>query len=214
MLNFLYYGIIEELFDFFEVINLKKLLLVGLAVLFFLNNTSVKAETNSDASIEDLEIVKIMEFDVNDVSKKTVVAEIVYEDLTFDELTTKLNKSLSSTLTNKGAVFASNSLKYGVDPYLALAIVLHETGCKWGCSSLVVNCNNVGGVKGSPSCGGGSYRYYSSLDAGIEAFIRNLKYNYYDYGLNTASKMQRKYTGGSTTWALKVENYIIEIKSK
>lgn len=195
------------------MINLKKLLIVSLAVLFLLNTTRVQAQTNEE-TVDTLDIVKVMEFDVNAVSDEAVVEEIVYEDMTFNELSSQLNKSLSSTLTNKGEIFAKRALEYEVDPYLALAIVLHETGCKWGCSSLVVNCNNVGGVKGSPSCGGGSYRYYSSLDEGITAFIRNLKYNYYDYGLNTAYKMQRKYTGGSTTWASKVENYIAEIKNK
>lgn len=195
------------------MINLKKLLIVSLAVLFLLNTTRVQAQTNEE-TVDTLDIAKVMEFDVNAVSDEAVVEEIVYEDMTFNELSSQLNKSLSSTLTNKGEIFAKRALEYEVDPYLALAIVLHETGCKWGCSSLVVNCNNVGGVKGSPSCGGGSYRYYSSLDEGITAFIRNLKYNYYDYGLNTAYKMQRKYTGGSTTWASKVENYIAEIKNK
>ena len=192
---------------------MKKLLIVSLAVLFLLNTTRVQAQTNEE-TVDTLDIVKVMEFDVNAVSDEAVVEEIVYEDMTFNELSSEINKSLSSTLTNKGEIFAKRALEYEVDPYLALAIVLHETGCKWGCSSLVVNCNNVGGVKGSPSCGGGSYRYYSSLDEGITAFIRNLKYNYYDYGLNTAYKMQRKYTGGSTTWASKVENYIAEIKNK
>ena len=192
---------------------MKKLLIVSLVVLFLLNTTRVQAQTNEE-TVDTLDIVKVMEFDVNAVSDEAVVEEIVYEDMTFNELSSQLNKSLSSTLTNKGEIFAKRALEYEVDPYLALAIVLHETGCKWGCSSLVVNCNNVGGVKGSPSCGGGSYRYYSSLDEGITAFIRNLKYNYYDYGLNTAYKMQRKYTGGSTTWASKVENYIAEIKNK
>lgn len=192
---------------------MKKLLIVSLAVLFLLNTTRVQAQTNEE-TVDTLDIVKVMEFDVNAVSDEAIVEEIVYEDMTFNELSLQLNKSLSSTLTNKGEIFAKRALEYEVDPYLALAIVLHETGCKWGCSSLVVNCNNVGGVKGGPSCGGGSYRYYSSLDEGITAFIRNLKYNYYDYGLNTAYKMQRKYTGGSTTWASKVENYIAEIKNK
>ena len=192
---------------------MKKLLIVSLAVLFLLNTTRVQAQTNEE-TVDTLDIVKVMEFDVNAVSDEAVVEEIVYEDMTFNELSSQLNKSLSSTLTNKGEIFAKRALEYEVDPYLALAIVLHETGCKWGCSSLVVNCNNVGGVKVSPSCGGGSYRYYASLDEGITAFIRNLKYNYYDYGLNTAYKMQRKYTGGSTTWASKVENYIAEIKNK
>ena len=42
------------------------------------------------------------------------------------------------------------------DSYVAVAIMLHETGCKSNCSSLVRNCNNVGGQKGSPGCNGGA----------------------------------------------------------
>ena len=51
--------------------------------------------------------------------------------------------------------------------------MLHETGCKYKCSNLVVSCNNVGGQKGSPSCGGGSYKYYATLDDGIVGHIEN-----------------------------------------
>lgn len=137
----------------------------------------------------------------------------VYKNMTMAQLTKQLNKSLNSNLTNKGDLFAKYSVKYGVDPYLATAIALYETGCKWNCSALVRNCNNVGGQKGSPSCGGGSYRSYPTLEAGIEGFIKNIYKNYYQYGLNTAEKMGPKYAG-SSEWAVQVNNYINEISSK
>ena len=137
----------------------------------------------------------------------------VFDNMTISELSSKLNKSLNSTLSNKGKTFASYAIKYGVDPYLAVAIALHETGCSWECSTLVKQCNNVGGQKSSPGCGGGSYQYFPSLDAGIEGFIANIYNNYYKYGLNTAEKMNSKYAA-STTWATAVNRYIDLIKSK
>ena len=145
--------------------------------------------------------------------KKKEVVEKVFDNMTMAELTSKLNKSLNSTLTNKGDAFAKYSVKYGVDPYLALAIALHETGCSWDCSALVKKCNNVGGQKGSPGCGGGSYKSFPTLDAGIEGFIANIYNNYYKYGLDTAEKMNSKYAE-SNTWSVQVNKYIESIKSK
>ena len=55
---------------------------------------------------------------------------------------------------------------------------MHETGCTWGCSKLVKECNNVGGQKGTPSCNGGSYKAYNTLDEGIIGFLDNIYYNY------------------------------------
>lgn len=136
---------------------------------------------------------------------------LVYEDMTMNELTTMLNKNLNSTISNKGNLIASYSLEVGVDPVLATAIILQETGCKWDCSYLVKACNNVGGVKGSPGCNG-SYMRYSSLDEGIKFFINNLYNNYYKYGLDTASKMNSKYAE-STSWSTNVNNYIRQIKA-
>ena len=100
----------------------------------------------------------------------------------------------------------------GVDPYLAVAIVLHETGCNYSCSTQVKKCNNVGGMKGSPSCNGTSYAKFNTLDDGIYIFVKNLKENYYDYGLTTPEAMNKKYAA-STTWATKVKHYINKIKA-
>lgn len=135
---------------------------------------------------------------------------IVYDGLTLKQLGEKLDRSLNSTLSGKGELIASYALDKGVDPYLATAIILHETGCEWGCSKLVRNCNNVGGQKGS---GCGSYAKFSSLDTGIKKFIDNLAKNYYAYGLNTPEKMAKKYAA-STTWSSKVNKYIQKIKSR
>ncbi|MEG1495603.1 MAG: glucosaminidase domain-containing protein [Bacilli bacterium] len=139
---------------------------------------------------------------------------IVYDGLTKSELITKINKSLNSTVSGKGELFALYALEKGVDPYTAVAIMLQETGCKWTCSTLVRACNNVGGQKGTPSCGRGAYKRYSTIDEGIKGFIDNLANNYYKVGLNTPNKMEYKYAGGSKTWANAVNKYLISIKTK
>ena len=129
--------------------------------------------------------------------------------MTMSELSNQLNKSLKGILSGKGETFAKYSVEYNIDPYLSLAIVLHETGCKWNCSYLTNTCNNVGGQKGS---GCGEYASFSSLEEGIYAFVSNIYYNYYLFGLNTPDLMNSKYAE-SKTWASNVNRYINEIKN-
>ena len=137
---------------------------------------------------------------------------IVYDGLTISELTEKLNRSLHSTLSGTGATFAKYAIEMGIDPYLAVAIVLHETGCNGTCSKQVRECYNVGGMKGGPSCNGTSYKRFNSLNEGIYAFMSNLKRNYYDKGLKTPEAMNKKYAA-SKTWASKIHHYINKIKA-
>jgi hypothetical protein len=138
------------------------------------------------------------------------VEPIVYDGMTIDELAEKLNKSLNSTISGKGYLIASHSLEMGVDPYMATAIILHETGCKWECSYLVNACNNVGGQKGS---GCGAYSYFESLDSGITAFIDNLERNYISYGLTTPESINPKYAE-DPNWSSNVNKYIEIIKAQ
>lgn len=138
------------------------------------------------------------------------VSPIVYDGLTLDELSDKIDRSLNSTISGKGYLIASHSLEMGVDPYMATAIMLHETGCKWGCSYLVNACNNVGGQKGQ---GCGAYSYFNSLDEGIMAFINNLYYNYISYGLTTPEAINPKYAE-DPNWAVNVNKYIEIIKAQ
>ncbi len=138
---------------------------------------------------------------------------IIYDGLTMTELTDKLNRSLNSYLANTGYFFAEYTKKTGLNPYLSVAIVLLETGCKWKCSSLTVQCNNIGGLKGRGSCNGTSYSRYDSLDEGIASYLDIIYNNYYLKGLDTPEKMGPKYAA-SSQWAMKVNRYIEEVKSK
>ncbi len=141
--------------------------------------------------------------------------EIVWDGLTMDELVAKLDANLKSDLTGTGYLYAKYALQYGVDPYLAVGISLHETGCNSTCSAQVVDCNNVGGQRFQPACyAGGTYGKYDTLEEGIEGFVRNIYNNYFAMGLTTADAMQAKYVGtGSTSWAPKVNHYIEVIKN-
>lgn len=183
----------------------------------FLSNVDKEVLGNIFSSVGMIEEEAKEEFvdTISELSKENNVTKrvIVYDGMTMSELTEKLNRSLKSTIAGKGDIFASYSLERGVDPYLAVSIMLLETGCNWSCSSLMRKCNNVGGQKGSPSCDGGSYKSYSSLDEGIKGFIDNIADNYYAYGLTTPEAMNKKYAA-SNMWAIKVNNYISSVKAK
>ena len=145
--------------------------------------------------------------------KQEIIIEeehIVYDNMTMDELASKIEKSLNSTISGKGYLIASHSIEKGVDPYMATAIILQETGCKWECSYLVKTCNNVGGQKGY---GCGAYSYFNSLDEGIIAFIDNLYNNYISYGLITPEQINHKYAE-DPNWSVNVNKYIEVIKAQ
>ena len=103
-------------------------------------------------------------------------------------------------------------IEKGIDPYVAVAIMLHETGCSYNCSNLVRTCNNVGGQKGSPGCNGGSYKAYATLDDGIIGFINNLQKNYYSQGLTTIDSIAPKYAA-SSAWPAKIKSYVEQIRA-
>lgn len=134
----------------------------------------------------------------------------IYDGMTVEELASKLDRSLKNELSGKGYLYASYCLEKGVDPYLAVAISLEETGCTWNCSKLVKTCNNVGGMKGK---GCGSYGHFPTLDDGIRAFIDNIYRNYVAYGLTTADTMNPKYAE-NPMWSTNVNAYIKKIKNK
>lgn len=188
---------------------------VGIAVI---TSASANATFASTIENENLTMVRTAEDEKTKALKQEAIqvaieeSKIVYDGLTMKELVAKLNRNLGSTLTGKGQLFAEYSLERGVDPYLAVAIVLHETGCKYGCSTLTKQCNNVGGQKGTPSCNGGSYRSYPTIDEGIKGMIDNLYYNYISEGFTTPEAINTKYAE-STAWAGKINYYINSIRA-
>ncbi|MBO5183046.1 MAG: glucosaminidase domain-containing protein [Bacilli bacterium] len=206
--------------NIFRIINDKVItvficsMLTVIAFSSFLSNVDKNVLKSMLSSINEVEEQKKLDLTV-ELGKDSNVTKrvIVYDGMTMSELAEKLNRSMKSTISGKGELLASYSLEKGVDPYIALSIMLLETGCNWTCSSLTSKCNNVGGMKGSPGCDGGSYKAFATLDDGIKGFIDNLANNYYAYGLTTPEAMNKKYAE-STTWAMKVNNYISSIKAK
>ncbi len=122
----------------------------------------------------------------------------------------KLDRYLNSTLSGKGQFIAEYSISVGMDPYLATAVMLQETGCYWTCSYLTRVCNNVGGQKGSPSCNGGSYRRFDTLEDGLRFTINKLN-SYYQNGKTTAREIN-PYYATDKTWYQKVDRYIDKLK--
>lgn len=90
--------------------------------------------------------------------------------------------SFSCKISEKGKKIGLNEEQI----LMSIAISKHETGSYT--SYAFKELNNVGGMM----CSSG-LRSYESLDAGIEAFLNNLKYNYFDIGLDTLEKIQPKY---------------------
>lgn len=137
----------------------------------------------------------------------------VYEGMTLDELAEKLNRHLGNDIiAGKGKLIATECINRGVDPYVATSIILHETGCKTKCSNLARYCYNFGGQKGKPSCNGGSFKKFDSIDEGLVGMISNLYKNYYAMGLNTVETIAPKYCEGNT-WAGKINWFVNHIRN-
>lgn len=99
---------------------------------------------------------------------------------------------------------------------ISIAISKWETGNYT--SSAFKNKNNVGGMM----CSSGLI-VYNSLDEGINAFLTNLKKNYFDIGLDTLEKIQRKYcpvgaandpNGLNQYWLKGTNQMLIELQGK
>ena len=150
---------------------------------------------------------------LNTQKRETMKApEIIWDGLTLEQLAERLNKNLYDTMEGTGIYFANYTKETGLDPYLAVSIINLETGCKWGCSYLAKNCNNFGGLKGSPSCNGGSYMKFDTLEEGIRGYLDIVYNNYWQKGLTTPELMNPKYAA-SNTWAEKVNRYYEAIKA-
>ncbi len=192
---------------------------ISVGIIYFMRDKSVLINKNNTMRSLALNVNKRNELTVNnfvDEAEKQIAeaeyrARIVYDGMTLDELAAKLDRILNDDLSGKGYLYASHSLEVGVDPYLAVAISLHETGCKWTCSTLVKKCNNVGGQVSSPRCPGGNYKYYETLDEGIIGFIDNIARNYVEDGLLTADQMNPRYAE-DPSWSYYVNNYIEQIR--
>ncbi len=201
--------------DSFDIKNKKTANAID--IVSVINMSSSNREKN--AEIINMNLSK-EETDIVELSMEQVPQSIyipprveVYEGMTLEELGAKLDRNLGEGyLKGKGYLIANKCIELGIDPYIATAIILHETGCSSKCSNLVLQCNNVGGQKGYPSCGGGSYKYYQTLDDGIVGHIENLYYNYFSLGRTTVEAIAPKYAA-SPAWSGKINWYVNLIRA-
>lgn len=194
----------------------KKLLPLGLVIVSAIivlkgNNSndalaSVKKTVND--SVDLIQFVKENDI-VNNAPTLVILEEekeeVLYRGLTRDQVVEKSSKFLNSTLQGTAEFFVDYSIQMGVDPLVAVSIVLQETGCYWSCSYLVNHCYNVGGMMGM-----NGYICFSSLEEGIKAYVDNLYYNYVAYGLVTPETMNHKYAE-DPLWGQRVNAYIEKI---
>ncbi len=177
---------------------------------------SMAASANMYVKYSDKEetemVFEEVDMEVAPASVEILPRTEVYDGLTLEELGAKIDRNLGDGyIAGKGELIASYCIEKGVDPYIATAIILHETGCRSKCSGLVRQCNNVGGQKGYPTCGSGSFKRFDTLDEGIKGFVNNLYKNYYAYGLTTVEQIAPKYAEGNT-WAGKINWYVKQIQ--
>ena len=129
-----------------SIITISLIVIITFVYVFYLINKTNKLNTmyayqnnNINSNIEQEEINE--ETTSLEVQEPEIVT--VYEDYTMEELSEQLEKSLNSDISGYGSFIANYTIEKNVDPFLATAIMLHETGCTWNCSSLVKNCHNV-----------------------------------------------------------------------
>ena len=198
--------------QFVHKVNLSPVETVNKNELLLSDNILDKTNSISKNDTENTLTNSVEEANDENIADTIIENTIVFDGLTRDELVAKINKNLNSTLSGKGDIFVDYALELGLDPYLATAIVLHETGCSWECSHLVKACNNVGGQKGGPGCDGGSYKAYPTLDEGIKGYMDNLYNNFYSKGLTTPETINPRYAA-SSAWAGKINYYMQKIKA-
>lgn len=143
--------------------------------IFIHSDLFAKAETNENKEVIqiDQEEEKSLKTQKNAELEDLEKIEELSNECALDEVSCKIKKVAQD---------------YGVDWRLAVAISMHETG-KY--TSVAFNDNNnVGGLWNGMK---GEFYSYDTLDNGIEAYISNLKYNYYDEGRTTIETIQPKY---------------------
>lgn len=124
----------------------------------------------------------------------------------------KIDKYCSKTpIEGYGEVIAKIAIRKSVNPYLISGIILESTNCKIECSVIFKECNNVSGIKGSPGCFGGTYKSYAKIDDAITDLVSNISKSFYTPEMQSPYKMYKDY-GKTSSWALKVSNYMDAIK--
>lgn len=94
----------------------------------------------------------------------------------------------------KGDVLRDLEETYGVSAICLLSIWTWES--TFGTSSIAINRNNFGGISG-----GSGYKYFDSIESGMEAQAKLLSENYIEKGYVTYAEIGKKYCPVNPNWA-------------
>lgn len=146
-------------------------------------------EKVSTQLVDQVKAVEIVE-EIKEVTEDAKVKENVSNEKLNANVQVEVVETKTCTYDSISCEIKEVAEKYGIDYKLAIAIAKWETGNYT--SNAFVNKNNVGGLMrwdGTKSV----LQSFNSVGAGIEAFVSNLKLNYYDLGLDTVEEIQKKY---------------------
>lgn len=94
----------------------------------------------------------------------------------------------------KGDLLKEYEENYGISSICLLSIWTWESS--FGTSSIAKNRNNYGGITGD-----GGYKYFASIEEGMEAQAKLLSENYIEKGYVTYSEIGKKYCPVNPNWA-------------
>ncbi len=183
--------------------RIQKVALIYLLVINFGMSVYDTFHIDRPKQIKESIFEKIAITNTPEIPQNLAIEEEKKEECIFDEVSCKIH---------------SKAKKIGMSEeqtLISIAISRWETGNYT--SKAFREKNNVGGMM----CTSGLI-HYNSLDEGIEKFLNNLKNNYFDIGLDTIEKIQKKYcpvgadndpTGLNQYWLGGVTNLYNQLKN-
>lgn len=165
---------------------------------------------------EDKQEIELVEIEPEEVEEETEVIEV--EDV--EKVDTTLN---GCSMDYTSCKIKEVAISYKIDWKLSIAIARHECGYKNGeyLSNAYKEKNNVGGMMYyDPSTKSSKLMRFETIDSGINAYVSNLKRNYFDLGLDTIAKIQPKYApvgaandpyGLNNVWQIGVKSYLSQL---
>ena len=152
----------------------------------------VKDELNNNKKVklDEEHFEEQKEIKVSEETKETEILEV--EDVNkVEEVVDKCMMDYTSCKIKEVAI------REGITDWkIPVAIARHECGYKDNqyLSNAFKNKNNVGGMMYYDTTTKSSYLMaFDTIDEGVEAFVSNLKRNYFNMGLDTIEKIQPKY---------------------
>lgn len=147
-------------------------------------------KNNKELKLDDEHFEEQKDIKVSEETKETEILEV--EDVNkVEEVVDKCMMDYTSCKIKEVAI------REGINDWkIPVAIARHECGYKDNqyLSNAYKEKNNVGGMMYYDTTTNSSYLMtFDTIDEGVEAFVSNLKRNYFNLGLDTIEKIQPKY---------------------